>query len=281
MDELTIGEKTYISSKRAAEITGYAKDYVGQLCREGRVEATLVGRSWYVLESSIRTHRFGAAAEEQPAAAGKPVSDWQAPVYKSETSEAIPPLSTPVARRSINILDSGASSASGEDAKPAPETIADMQTAWKEWFTSRDENLIEPREAIDAREEQAFDEDEKTDTDFVEFEAVPVEPIKHDPIPETPEVEEEIAITRSYARPTEPVRPRIREEAGTTTIRPARTRKKKRSSHLALKALLFSVALLSLAVAFVGSGLIDSQIRNSGVGYDVVRYLGGASLLSK
>jgi hypothetical protein len=51
MDELTLDDKAYLSSKRAAQVTGYAKDYVGQLCREGRVEARLVGRNWYVLES--------------------------------------------------------------------------------------------------------------------------------------------------------------------------------------------------------------------------------------
>ncbi len=59
MDELTLDGKKYLSSKGAAKITGYAKDYVGQLCREGRVTARLVGRSWYVLEDSIRAHRFG------------------------------------------------------------------------------------------------------------------------------------------------------------------------------------------------------------------------------
>lgn len=59
MDELTIDDKKYISTKRAAQITGYAKDYVGQLCREGYVEAKRIGRGWYVLESGIKDHRFG------------------------------------------------------------------------------------------------------------------------------------------------------------------------------------------------------------------------------
>lgn len=58
MDELTLHGEIYISSKRAAKITGYTKDYVGQLCREGRITAQLVGRNWYVHESSIRKHRF-------------------------------------------------------------------------------------------------------------------------------------------------------------------------------------------------------------------------------
>lgn len=56
MEELVIQGKKYISSKRAANITGYAKDYVGQLARQGKVPATRVGRSWYVDEQAILTH---------------------------------------------------------------------------------------------------------------------------------------------------------------------------------------------------------------------------------
>ncbi|MCW9054562.1 MAG: helix-turn-helix domain-containing protein [Candidatus Pacebacteria bacterium] len=41
------GDK-YISSKRAAELMGYTQDYIGQLCRAGKIEARQVGRSWYV-----------------------------------------------------------------------------------------------------------------------------------------------------------------------------------------------------------------------------------------
>lgn len=48
----------YISSKRAAELVGYTKDYVGQLCRAGKLEARLVGRSWYVSEPSILQHKL-------------------------------------------------------------------------------------------------------------------------------------------------------------------------------------------------------------------------------
>ncbi|MEK7634818.1 MAG: hypothetical protein AAB446_00050, partial [Patescibacteria group bacterium] len=49
--------KKYISASRAAEVTGYASDYIGQLCRGKKVTATLVGRSWYVLESEILNHK--------------------------------------------------------------------------------------------------------------------------------------------------------------------------------------------------------------------------------
>lgn len=56
MEELEIKGQKYISSKRAAEITGYASDYVGQLARAKKVQATRVGRSWYVSEYDILKH---------------------------------------------------------------------------------------------------------------------------------------------------------------------------------------------------------------------------------
>ena len=73
MDEILIEEKKYVSSKRAAKMTGYAKDYIGQLCREGRVPARLVGRSWYVLETAIQDHRFGTTDETAPSASIPPI----------------------------------------------------------------------------------------------------------------------------------------------------------------------------------------------------------------
>lgn len=52
-DEIVLAGKKYVSSKRAAEISGYAKDYVGQLCRGGKLSAKLIGRNWYILIDSL------------------------------------------------------------------------------------------------------------------------------------------------------------------------------------------------------------------------------------
>jgi len=57
MDELTIEGELYISSKRAARISGYTKDYIGQLCRAGSLPSKMVGRSWYVKEHALKEHR--------------------------------------------------------------------------------------------------------------------------------------------------------------------------------------------------------------------------------
>lgn len=56
MDEIIVNQIKYISSKRASAATGYAKDYVGQLVRQGKVDARKVGRSWYVNEGQILKH---------------------------------------------------------------------------------------------------------------------------------------------------------------------------------------------------------------------------------
>ena len=49
--------KKFISAKEAGKLTGYAPDYVGQLSRGKKIEARLVGRTWYVSEESILSHK--------------------------------------------------------------------------------------------------------------------------------------------------------------------------------------------------------------------------------
>ncbi|MDE1966023.1 MAG: hypothetical protein KGI41_02190 [Patescibacteria group bacterium] len=152
MNEITIGDKTYVSSKRAAEITGYAKDYIGQLCREGRVEARLIGRNWYISDSALRAHRFGE--EETPSAAPEtkveaiPSIDalWDAPRYGHESVEEVHEAAEPV--EPIR-----------QDA-PEPERKdaaipSDMHAAWSEWFSARvspQKGATEPQAAAEEAE---------------------------------------------------------------------------------------------------------------------------------
>jgi hypothetical protein len=57
-DSIELDGNTYIPSARAARLVGYTKDYVGQLARAGKLDAKLVGRSWYINEDSIRKHKL-------------------------------------------------------------------------------------------------------------------------------------------------------------------------------------------------------------------------------
>ena len=55
-------DEKYISSKQAAKITGYSSDYVGQLCRLGKVRSKRIGRDWMISESSILNYKNGGYA---------------------------------------------------------------------------------------------------------------------------------------------------------------------------------------------------------------------------
>ncbi len=58
--DINLGGTIYISSKRAAEITGYSQDYIGQLARGGQIDARRVAGLWYILEESLMQHKHKA-----------------------------------------------------------------------------------------------------------------------------------------------------------------------------------------------------------------------------
>src|SRR3989344_56681 len=49
--------KKFISVKDASTLTGYSKDYIGQLCRLDRIETKRIGRSWFVSEESLLLYK--------------------------------------------------------------------------------------------------------------------------------------------------------------------------------------------------------------------------------
>src|SRR5581483_11805977 len=51
--ELFFDNKKYISARLASQVTGYSQDYIGQLCRQRKVDRRRIGRQWYVSEQSI------------------------------------------------------------------------------------------------------------------------------------------------------------------------------------------------------------------------------------
>lgn len=57
MEILVLDGKSYVKASKAAKELGYATDYVGQLCRSGQVDAHLIGRTWYVNQEELSTHR--------------------------------------------------------------------------------------------------------------------------------------------------------------------------------------------------------------------------------
>lgn len=65
-DTLILDGKEYVSSKRAAEASGYAQDYIGQLARAGFIDAKRVGGLWYISLDSLREYKQSSENRERP-----------------------------------------------------------------------------------------------------------------------------------------------------------------------------------------------------------------------
>lgn len=57
MKEVVINGVEYLSATSLAKEFRYTTDYIGQLCRAKKVDAQLVGRSWYVNPLSLAAHK--------------------------------------------------------------------------------------------------------------------------------------------------------------------------------------------------------------------------------
>ena len=60
-NSLILQDKNYISAKQVQSLFGYTSDYVGQLCRAGKLESKMIGRSWFVTEQSIIDYKNSVA----------------------------------------------------------------------------------------------------------------------------------------------------------------------------------------------------------------------------
>lgn len=78
--EVNLGGAIYISSKRAAEITGYTQDYIGQLARGGHIRAQRISGLWYVVEESLRDYKAKADAFKPTPPPYEPPIDMDASV---------------------------------------------------------------------------------------------------------------------------------------------------------------------------------------------------------
>lgn len=242
MDDLLIGEQKYVSSKRAAELTGYAKDYIGQLCREGRVEARLVGRSWYVREAAIKDHRFGLENASPAVVQTKSVieasNDMEPPIYKVDVPTVLPTAEEPIEDEIQEVKLTN-------ENIPLQDRIMQMQEAWQAWF-SQNTPIDQQYEAPQAIEiNKVSPEPEIEPERQVEISRIAdIEPV-FDVIPEEP-VEEVALDTLST-----PVHFRVQR---TPYLTPRSHR-----NYFAFKISLIICAVIVASIALVGTGTLEDR----------------------
>jgi hypothetical protein len=67
MNVISIDGVEYVKASIIAKQFNYTADYVGQLCRGRKVDAKLVGRTWYVNHLSLTSHKNARNAKESSA----------------------------------------------------------------------------------------------------------------------------------------------------------------------------------------------------------------------
>lgn len=253
MDEIFIEEKKYISSKRAANMTGYAKDYIGQLCREGRVPARLVGRSWYVLETAIQDHRFGNQKTEQEKQETASVlaspSVWEAPRYEASSVEVLPSINR---LRDTEISESP----DAEVESPEKDEISEhVQDSWRTWF-----NHIENTDTSGSI----------VDTELVAPIVIPLKPEKDEEKPEIGQEQDKdinVPIHAVYEPLPKELLPHVH-----LAVQPpsdeeeAQIQKERKGDGGMTRVIQISAVLLAAVMALaaaLGSGYLDSYILSS------------------
>ena len=269
MDELIIEDKKYVSSKRAAKMTGYAKDYIGQLCREGRVPARLVGRSWYVLETAIQDHRFGTAdiqseESQQSSVPEAVISDkWESPRYETASDELLP---------SVNRLKTAEMGFIDENSEEVKESER-LQDTWKTWFdriadTETDVPVVENVKT-----------DAKAEIEVIETKTEVVEKIEEEPV--------DVPMHTIYRQPPEEllphsthleVEPPSEDEEQEELVVTQKERKGwNRVSIMAVQVFSVLLAVIVSSLAVIGSGYLDEYIISS----SQVRIIAGVGVYNK
>lgn len=196
MKELTLNGRTYLTTKRAAEITGYTTDYVGQLARQGKVDAQLVGRNWYIGEDSIKKHKFGEATvsirkdeDESPAPALELlVSSVEDEIKKEDEIR-------PVVEE---VKEEGVVESTEEDP------LTNMQSVWQDWYKeqrsvpSDEEEVFLKREDI-ISSEAVKDSEEGEEEVSISRKDVVIQ--QETPVEESVAVEEEKGVEESIPSP--------------------------------------------------------------------------------
>lgn len=116
MDEIVVAQTKYISSKRAARLTGYAQDYIGQLVRMNKVNATKVGKAWFVEEAGLMQHVNGSNRLPAPI---KQLAEVEVRAHGQYVSRVKAGISYPASWGAISYLE--------DDSPLIPESISDKR----------------------------------------------------------------------------------------------------------------------------------------------------------
>jgi hypothetical protein len=153
MDEMSVNGIVYVSTKKAADLTGYTTDYVAQLARGGKIDARLVGRNWFINQEAILKQKFGSYAGSVGESIGIPnpkISINPEPNFDSH-DVLEPEKSQKNEIQSSTPQDIGGLGQRDMETLSGRDLLAEMQEAWEAWYERRDgSEKISPIDLQDA-----------------------------------------------------------------------------------------------------------------------------------
>lgn len=93
MNTVTIDGIEYIKASVLAKKLNYTSDYIGQLCRSNKVDAHLVGRTWYVHQASLNNHKDTRYAELR--------SNEKTSITNNKPAISRPEINAPVSKNTL------------------------------------------------------------------------------------------------------------------------------------------------------------------------------------
>ena len=224
-----------------------------------------------MLETALQDHRFGSAKAESkgeetkpsPARTGEAAfpQTWEAPRYEASPVEVLPSVNRLHELESEAVptdvsSDSPSEALAQEGAVAKEESVG--EDSWKEWFERFDNVAKATVPAVAAPEMPESEEKEVAPTFTV---GAPTESVGEDQAVNVP-------IHAVYQPLSAELLPRIAKETSREPVTlareepdvPAREPRGRRSSFRALQAMMVIVTLVSVAIAVLGTGYLDSYV---------------------
>ncbi|MFW6210402.1 MAG: hypothetical protein ACOC4E_02855 [Patescibacteria group bacterium] len=88
MDTVVLDGVQYLKVAVAAKQFDYTPDYLGQLCRAGKLDARLVGRTWFVNPESVAEHKAGTYRGEKEASAAEQRAQPRSGTHVSQATDS-------------------------------------------------------------------------------------------------------------------------------------------------------------------------------------------------
>jgi hypothetical protein len=101
MDKVVLDGVEYVKASAAAKQFHYTPDYVGQLCRAKKVDARLVGRTWFVNPESLNGHKNATHQKPIEPAKNSLSDDYAANNIEIKRVEVNAPLKNKTAKSAI------------------------------------------------------------------------------------------------------------------------------------------------------------------------------------